>query len=81
MDFACAEGPSIMVDGFDMVIIRTSATNGSMSLWGEGQKLWFEPRVALFFWLRIFATWDCVVGNVGCALSFNSCYTWHSPYS
>ena len=80
LDFACAKGPSIVADGFDMVIIRTGATNGSMSLWGGG--LWFEPRVALLCWLRTFATWDCVVvGNVGCAVSFNSCYTWHTPYS
>jgi len=39
MDFACAKGPSIVTDGFDMVVIRTSATNGSMSLWGGGETL------------------------------------------
>ena len=77
MDFACAKGPSIVTDGFDMVVIRTSATNGSMSLWGGD----FEPRVPLLCWLKTFATWDCVVGNVGCAFSFISCYTWHTAYS
>ena len=73
-----------MADGFDMVIIRTSAINGSMSLWRGAETLvstfGLNPEW-LFFWLRIFATLDCVaVGNVGCALSFNSCHTWHSPY-
>jgi len=39
MDFACAKGPSIVADGFDMVIIRTSAINGSMSSWGGAETL------------------------------------------
>jgi hypothetical protein len=93
MDFACAKGPSTAADGFDMVIIRPSATNGSVSLWGGGRifgfNFWFDPEWLLFFslslslCLRIFATWDCVaVGPVGFVLFFNSCFTRrHSPYS
>jgi len=71
LDFACAKGPSIVADSFDMVIICHC----------EGGGLWFEPRVPLFCWVRTFVTWDCVVvGNVVCALSFNSCYIWHTAY-
>lgn len=48
MDFACAKGPSIVADGFDMFIVRTFATNGSMSFWqwknfGWIDIFWFEP--------------------------------------
>jgi hypothetical protein len=39
MDMACTKGPCIVADGFDMVMIRTSATNGSMSCVGGGFQL------------------------------------------
>jgi hypothetical protein len=34
MEFACVKGPSIVADGFDIVIKRNYATNSSVSLGG-----------------------------------------------
>jgi len=95
LDFACAKGPSIVADGFDMVVIRTSATNGSVSLWGGGFGLnpeclccvgWGRLQIGIvLLWGMCAVLFRLIRVTGGIELTaeeiHTSCYSWHRAYS
>ena len=50
----------MLAEGVDVFVLRTSATNGNISVWGPRivvERLGFEPRVSRSHRLKAFAVW------------------------